>query len=134
MHKNSENREQNSKENKQPVPIEVEKPISSFNLQSEMLKIKLSIPLNKLLRNNEYMETITKMVKNQCENQPDILEVTDDYPTIVLGLKIEETYNEEVPLFYLSLNVHDMILHNAMLYSGASHNIMPRVVVESLGF
>ena len=26
-----------------------------------------------------------------------------------------------------------MILHNSMLDSGASHNLMPRVVVESLG-
>ena len=26
-----------------------------------------------------------------------------------------------------------MILHNAMLDSGASHNLIPRVVVESLG-
>ena len=73
------------------------------------------------------------MVKNQGDYQPNILEVTDDSPTIVLGPKIEDTDNEEVPPFYLSLNFHDMILHNAMLDSGASHNLMPRVVVESLG-
>ena len=59
--------------------------------------------------------------------------MADDYPTIVLGTKIEETYEEEVPPFYSSLNVHDMILHNAMLDFGASHNLMPRVVVESMG-
>ena len=33
----------------------------------------------------------------------------------------------------MSLNIYDMILNNAMLYSGASHNLMQRVVVESLG-
>ena len=33
----------------------------------------------------------------------------------------------------MSLNVHDMVLHNAMLDSGASHNLMPKGVVESLG-
>ena len=37
------------------------------------------------------------------------------------------------PPIYLSLNVHDMVVHNAMLYSGASHNLMPKGVVESLG-
>ena len=73
------------------------------------------------------------MVKNQGEKQPDILEATDDSPTIVLRPKIEEIDDEELPPFYLSLNVHDMILHNAMLDSSASHNLMPRVVVESLG-
>ena len=50
----------------------------------------------------------------------------DDYPTIVLVPKIEETDDEEAPPFYLSLNVHDIILHNVMLDLGASHNIMPR--------
>ena len=41
--------------------------------------------------------------------------------------------DDEAPAFYLSLNVHDMIVHNAMLDSGASHNLMPKGVVESLG-
>ena len=33
----------------------------------------------------------------------------------------------------MSLNVHDTVFHNAMLYLGASHNLMPKGVVESLG-
>ena len=73
------------------------------------------------------------MVNNQGDYQPNILELTDDAPTIFLGPKFEDTDEEEVPPFYLSLNFHDMIFHNAMLNSGASHNLMPRVVVESLG-
>ena len=73
------------------------------------------------------------MVKNQDENQPDILEVTEYYPIIILGPKIEEKMDEDIPPFYLSLNICDMILHNALLDSGASHNLMPKVVVGSLG-
>ena len=72
------------------------------------------------------------MVNNQGDYQPDILEVTDDAPTIVLGPKLEDIDEEEVPHFYLSLNVHDMILHNAMIEFCASHNLIPRVVVEIL--
>ena len=41
--------------------------------------------------------------------------------------------DEEVPPFYMSLNVHDMVLHNSILDSGTSHNLMPKGVVESLG-
>ena len=33
----------------------------------------------------------------------------------------------------MSLNVHDMVFPNAMLDSRASHNLMPKGVVESLG-
>ena len=102
-------------------------------MQAELEKNKISIPFNELLRNNEYRENIKKVVRNQGDDHLDILEVTDDYPSIILGHKIEERDREEVPPFYLILNVHDMIWHNAMLYSGASHNLMPRVVVKILG-
>ena len=40
--------------------------------------------------------------------------------------------DDKAPPFYLSLNVHDMIVNNAMIDSGASHNLMPKGVVESL--
>ena len=73
------------------------------------------------------------MVRSQGEFQPDILEVADDAPTIVFGSKIENVDDDEAPPFYLSLNVHDMIMHNAMIDFGASHNLMPKGVVEKLG-
>ena len=38
-----------------------------------------------------------------------------------------------MPPFYVSLNIHDKILHNAMLDSGASYKLMPKVIMESLG-
>ena len=49
--------------------------------------------------NNEYRENIIKLVRYQGDDHPDILEVIDDYPTIVLGHKIEETDDEEAPPF-----------------------------------
>ena len=61
------------------------------------------------------------------------MELTNDNPTISFGPKVESIDDEEVPPFYLSLNVHDMVVHNAMLDSGASHNLMPKGVVEILG-
>ena len=112
--------------------MDVDKISSIFNLQSEFAKLNITIPFNELLRNQEYRDTITKMIRNQGEARPYILEVIDDNPTIVLGSKIDNMDNEEVPPFYMSLNVHDMVLHNAMLDSGAQHNLMPKGVVESL--
>ena len=73
------------------------------------------------------------MVKVQGDFQPDILEVNDDTPTIIFGTRLENGDEEEVPHFYLSLNVHDMVVHNAMLDSRACHNLIPKGVVESLG-
>ena len=59
--------------------------------------------------------------------------MTYDNPTIVLGSRIDNVDNEEVPPFYMSLNVHDMVLHNSMLDSSALDNLMPKGAVESLG-
>ena len=73
--------------------MDVDKISSIFNLQSELAKLKISIHFNELIINQEYRDTITKMVKNQGEAQPDILEVTDDNPTIVLGSNIDDVNN-----------------------------------------
>jgi ribonuclease HI len=62
------------------------------------------------------------------------LNVHDDHPAILFSPRIEETRDtEDIPPFYISLKVHDMNLDNAMLDSGASHNLMPKVIMDELG-
>ena len=46
---------------------------------------------------------------------------------------MEYEQNQEVPPFYVSLSIHDMTLHNAMLDLGSSHNLMPKVIMERMG-
>jgi hypothetical protein len=65
-------------------------------------------------------------------NQPDTLNVQDECPTIVFGPHIDEKEYYVAP-FYVTLNIHDKMLHNCMLDSGASHNLMPKIVMEKLG-
>ena len=121
------------KEVRPPTPVEVEMIVPSFSLQTILSKVKIYIPFSELLKNKEYRDKITGMVKGQGYFLPDILEVNDDVPTISFGTKLKNGDEEEVPPFYLSLNVQDMVVHNSMLDSGASHNLVPKGVVESLG-
>ena len=51
----------------------------------------------------------------------------------MFGPWVESTYNEEVPPFYISLRIHDQILHNTMYDSSSSHNLMPKVIMDNLG-
>jgi len=44
-----------------------------------------------------------------------------------------EPVDNNFPSFYVSLTIHDKILHNCLLDTGASHNLMPKVVMEELG-
>ena len=64
----------------------------------------------------------------------DTVNLNDDQPELIFGPKIEGRYQEgPIPPFYVSLNIHEKFLHNAMHDSGASHNLMPKAVMESLG-
>jgi hypothetical protein len=49
-----------------------------------------------------------------------------------VGPHIEDGSDASLP-FYISLNFHDKIIHNCLMDSGASHNVMPKVVMEELG-
>jgi hypothetical protein len=67
-------------------------------------------------------------------NHSDMVNLTDDQPELLFGPKVDgHTDTGAVSPFYISLNIHDLILHNAMLDSGASHNLMPKAVMEKLG-
>lgn len=64
----------------------------------------------------------------------DIVNLTNDQPKLLFRPKVEgKSQDGTVPPFYISLNIHDNILHNTMLDSGASHNLMPRAIMEKLG-
>ena len=66
-----------------------------------------------------------------------ILNLQGDYPTILFGPRVEDKDQDkedgDVPPFYISLNAHEMILHNSMLDLKAIHNLMPKAIMESLG-
>ena len=103
-----------------------------FSLEQEISKIKISIPLTELVAQIVYRNQIFKALN--LEDKNDTVNLNDDQPELIFGPKIEGKYQEgPVPPFYVSLNVHDKIFHNAMHDSGASHNLMPKDVMESLG-
>lgn len=110
---------------------EVEK-VSSFNLESEIAKLKVSIPLTELVKNNNYKHHVSRIL--QVDPLSDMVNVEDDHPKIIFGPTIEgQPVDREVPPFYLSLRLHEYILDNAMLDSRASHNLIPKAIMENLG-
>ena len=100
-----------------------------------MSKIKIPIPFGELLKNSQYKGQIAKMFRAEHENVY-VLNLSDDHPLIMVGPMVEEQSKEdegEVPPFFLSINIHDLILHNVMFDSGASHILMPKAIMENLG-
>jgi ribonuclease HI len=105
----------------------------SFNFEAEIQKIKIPIPLVELMKNEMFKKDILKTLDPQSISlSADILNIYDENPTITLGQMIEDR-DESCPPFYISLNIHEKTLHNCLLDSGASHNLMPKAVMDELG-
>jgi hypothetical protein len=80
------------------------------------------------------LEIGTKALNIRSGTHSDTVNLTDDKPNLVFGPEVDgQTDNSVFPPFYISLNIHDKVLHNDMLYSCASHNLMPKVVMEKSG-
>ena len=106
----------------------MEKP---FNLEAEIGKLKISIPLSELAKHDVYRQKIQRSL--QIPENKDDVNVLDDIPELLFGPEVngKSTYGSTPP-FYISLHIHDKILHNAMFDSGASHNLMPKALMEKL--
>jgi hypothetical protein len=112
---------------------ELENSVGMFNLENELNKIKIPVPLVELARNLVYKKQISKVINfPDAECQADVINLQDEKPTIMFGPHIENDKDSVAP-FYITLTVHDHLLHNCMLDSGASHNLMPKIIMEKLG-
>ena len=72
------------------------------------------------------------MIPPEAALTPDSLNLQEERPMVVFGSHVEEL-DASTPPFYVSLVIHDLLLHNCMLDSGASHNLLPLSVMEQLG-
>jgi hypothetical protein len=128
-----------------PEVQSLSKASTTFSLEGELAKLKIPIPLSEMMRKNAYRSQVIKALSIEPEigtkalnvgstNHSDTVNLVDDQPELLFGPEVDgQTDNGVVAPFYISLNIHDLILHNAMLDSGASHNLMPKAVMEKLG-
>jgi hypothetical protein len=112
---------------------EILKSPSSFNFENEIQKIKIPIPFLKLIKNEDFKKSISKMLQPEfSSHSTDLVNLQDEKTAVILGPLVEDRYYSSPP-FYTSLNVHDKILHNFLMDLGASHNLMPKYVMDELG-
>jgi len=117
---------------KRDNPAKESEKSQAFSIENEVSKLKLSIPLTEVMKNTTYRAQISKMFNT--DPMLDAVNVEDDQPELIFGPTLNgESPKSDVPPFYISLRIHDFVLHNAMFDSGASHNLMPKAIMEKLG-
>ena len=107
------------------IPVKEVERNPAFSLENEIYRLKVSIPLTEIMKNNSYRGQISKMLN--LDPMSDMVNVEDDQPEMIFGPATNgESPERVVPPFYISLRLHDFVLHNAMFDSGASDNLMPQ--------
>jgi hypothetical protein len=80
-----------------------------------------------------YRKQVMKMIDcSIAKTQPDTLNLQYERSIVMFSPRIEER-GETMALFYISLTVHEHLLHNCKLDSGDSHNLMPEIFMEKMG-
>jgi hypothetical protein len=80
----------------------VETTIRPFNFESEVAKMKLSLPFNEICRNSEYRKQLIKMLKSDVATEfSDSVNLQDNNPTILFGPKMKPNDDDEVPPFFM---------------------------------
>jgi ribonuclease HI len=91
------------------------------------------VPLTELIKHEEFKKRFSKLLQSEASCLPtDSINLQDEKPAVVLGPMVENR-DDSSPPFYTSLNIHDKVLHNCLMDSGDSHNLMPKTVMEELG-
>jgi ribonuclease HI len=116
-----------------PETKDILKPSPSFIFENEIQKIKIPIPFLELIKKEDFKKYLSKMLQLESSpNATDFINLQDEKLAVILGPLIEDR-DDSSPPFYTSLNIHDKVLHNCLMDLGASHNLMPKYVMDELG-
>ena len=88
------------------------KPQLPFNIKNEIAKLKISVPLIEMVKNQSYKSQITETL-NIGEGE-DSVNLNDDQRELLFGPEANGIHQQgAIPPFYVTYNIHDTILHNA---------------------
>jgi len=83
------------------IPVKEVEITPAFSLENEISKLKMSIPLTEIMKNNSYRGQISKMLN--LDPMSDMVNVEDDQPEMIFGPTTNgESPKSEVPPFYIS--------------------------------
>jgi hypothetical protein len=112
---------------------EILKPPFSFSFENEIQNIKIPLTFSELVKNEDFKWYLSKMLHPKTSSHPtNSVNLQDEKTIVILGPLVEDRDDSSPPL-YTSLNIHDKVLHNFLMDSRESHNLMPKSVMDEIG-
>jgi hypothetical protein len=85
-----------------------------------------------IVKNEDFKRYLSKMLQHEPSSYPiDSVNLQDEKRVVILGPLVEDR-DDSSPPFYTSLNIHDKVLDNYLMDSGAYHNLIPNTVMNEL--
>jgi hypothetical protein len=84
------------------VPVtevrEASKPIPSFHFEHEIQKIRIPVPLSKLVKNEDFKRSLSKLLQSESPHPlANSVNLQDEKPTIILGPMVEDRDDSSPP-------------------------------------
>jgi hypothetical protein len=100
--------------------------------ENTIQKIRIHVPLLELVKHEDFKMCLSKYFQPEpAFHSTDSVNLQDERPVVILGSLVEDR-DESYSPFYTSLSIHDKVLDNCLMDSGASHNLTTKIVMEEL--
>jgi ribonuclease HI len=100
----------------------------TYNVVEDLSKLRITFPFTEVVKIPQQRENILKLLDDPSEREE----------VVVTSPKQSQSQSTaklrgKIPPFYISIENHDVALHNCLVDTGATNNIMPLAVMEALG-
>jgi hypothetical protein len=97
-----------------------------YNVVKDLSKLRITLPFTEVVKIDQQRENFLRLLSDPSEK----VEV------VVTSLKQSQNKSSvklsgKIPPFYMSIENHDVALHDCLVYTGATNNIMPLAVIEA---
>jgi hypothetical protein len=102
-------------------------PQMTYNVIDDLSKLRITFPFMEVVKIPQQRKNILKFLDEPIHRMEVVASGSRQQQSNLNRTK------GKVPPFYLTIENHDVVLHNCMVDTGATNNIMPLSVMEALG-
>jgi hypothetical protein len=103
-------------------------PQMKYNVVDDLSKLRITLPFHRSGEDSQQRENILKLL-DEPAGRIEAVVASPKQSQNTSAIKLRG----KVPPFYISIENHDVALHNCLVDTGATNNIMPLAVMEALG-